>query len=635
MFLHDTLRNPGRSSLLSLALAALLSACATPDWGPPPETTSATSANAAFAGGDYERAATLWQEQAVGAGPAEAARLRISAADAWLLAGRPGRAEELLRWIDWSALQARDRARLDLVLADLALRAGRPDEAAALLQQAAPAVPAPSRSRYEDLQARARRQLTDPAMRDISSAARQVESMGFYDVGASLQLMRTLENVSSGELAIRAENPRADRQLTGWMDLALVIRRHLVRPEGVGQAVAQWKSRHPYHLLTEGQALDTWLNYRQQFRPPGRVAVLLPESGRYQAAAKAIRDGLVSAYLDDPGGSEILFFSTEGDDSTTISAYFNALDAGAELIIGPLRKEAIEAMLNLAGMATPVLALNELPANFDAPAYLQGQVHGISLSQEQEAAAAARRAAASGYQRAMVLAPEGAWGERMVLAFEAQFLQDDREIVASGRYLESQNDHSNTLERALKIDQSKARRKKLENTLQMPLEFEPTRRDDVDMIFLAANSGQARLLRPQLRFHDAGDIPVYSTGRVFSGQPDPSRNQDLNGLRFAATPWQLRHGSPEEIPGLESLRRGTLGSLFALGQDAWELLPWLGLMDKDRGFVFSGESGFYRSSASGMLLREPAWAEFQRGRPVPLPDPAPPQTTETTAATLP
>ena len=38
------------------------------------------------------------------------------------------------------------------------------------------------------------RQLTDPAMRDLSRAARQVEGMGFYDVRAALELMRILEN---------------------------------------------------------------------------------------------------------------------------------------------------------------------------------------------------------------------------------------------------------------------------------------------------------------------------------------------------------------------------------------------------------------------------------------------------------
>jgi len=114
---------------------------------------------------------------------------------------------------------------------------------------------------------------------------------------------------------------------------------------------------------------------------------------------------------------------------------------------------------------------------------------------------------------------------------------------------------------------------------------------------------------------------VYATARIYSGQPNPSRNQDLNGFRFPATPWQLSHPRKEDIPELASIRKGTLGSLFALGQDAWNLLPWLELMKKDPGFKFPGQSGYYHSVRSDMLQREPAWAEFSRGVPITLKSP--------------
>ena len=118
--------------------------------------------------------------------------------------------------------------------------------------------------------------------------------------------------------------------------------------------------------------------------------------------------------------------------------------------------------------------------------------------------------------------------------------------------------------------------------------------------------------------HDAGDVPLYATARIFSGQPDSARNQDLNGIRFPATPWQLEHASRDKVPGLASIRNGSLGSLFALGQDAWNMLPWLELMRKDPNFTFPGQSGFYHSGPGPNLHREPAWAEFSRGRPVAL-----------------
>lgn len=605
--------------LTGMVLALLLlGGCATTgtDSGFPER--SAISADDAFLRGDYRQAATLWQQEALTASAPDASRLRVRAADAWLRAGRQAEAEETLGWVERRELDDAHQSILDLVLADLALRRDRPDEAEFLLSQSTTALPSSYRARFRDLQRRVTAALSSPASRDLAEAARLSRAMPYYDPIAALEILRSLENVSSGELAIRADNPRGERQFTGWLDLALVIRRNLVDPAGVTAAITEWKNRHPYHPLDQRQALDTWLRYRQLFQPPERIAVLVPGSGRLQAAGEAVRDGVMSAFLAQPGSSEILVFETGDDAQSAISAYFSALDAGADLIVGPLRKESVAAMLQLAGLSTPVLALNDLPDGFTAPSGLEDRVMGMSLSQDREVREIARQAIRAGHERAAVIAPATDWGERMSLAFQAEFLQEDREIVAAVRFLESQNDHSSALERLLEIDQSKARKRRLENTLQTTLEFEPVRRQDIDFIFMAANGAQARLIRPQLRFHDAGDVPVLSPGRVYSGVPDPVRNQDLNGIRFAATPWQLDHATRQDIPGMESLRGGALGSLFAVGQDAWNIIPWLELMRKDPEFTFNGASGHYRLGQQGTLQRAPAWAEFRKGLAAPL-----------------
>ncbi|MEJ2402205.1 MAG: penicillin-binding protein activator [Xanthomonadales bacterium] len=610
-------------TFLNIALAALLGVlllgCQAPGGVESATAPGATDPEAAFYRGDYARAARGWEAQAQAADPAVAGSLWISAANAWALAERPEAAREALRRLDRTTLLASDRSRMNLVLADLALQGGRPDEADILLREAEATLPSASRSRYEGLYARLFEQLTGPSSRELGQAVQIGESMRYYDPNATVEIMRLLENVTLGELAIRAANPRADRRTAGWLDLARVIRESLPRPERAEARIAEWKTRYPGHILTEAQGLDTFLRYRQDFMSPLRVAVLLPGSGRLQAAGEALRDGLMNAYLQNPMRSELQFFPTDDDPESAIAAYFSALDAGANLIVGPLRRESVEAMLRLPGMATPVLALNDLPDPWTDLPGLEGRVRGISLSQDAEAAATASRAVRSGYERAMVLAPETAWGERMAGAFQDEFLRDDQQIVAALRYPERENDHSALLERALKIDESEARKRQIENTLQTRVGFEPVRRDDIDMIFLAADATQARLIRPQLRFHDAGDIPVYATGRVYDGQPDATRNQDLNGIRFPTTRWQLEHTEKDTIPDLASLRGGALAPLFALGRDAWNILPWLGLMNRDPGFLFPGESGDYRAGLDGALKRDPAWAEFRRGRPAPLP----------------
>lgn len=601
------------AAALCISLALLLGACGAPTVRTAPDS---GDARADFAQGRYEQAALDWQRQAAQAEPGAAAALWVNAADAWMLAGRPDEARNALGWVDKARLDQADTARLDLVLADLALRSERPDEAEALLQQAAAAVPPASRGRYEALYDRLVAQLSAPASQDIARAAQLSEGLRYYDPQAAVEMMQTLESVSSAELAVRAANPRAERQLTGWLDLAWVVRNHLVEPAGVEDAVGAWKQRHPYHVLNESQALDTWLRYRQGFKPPRRIAVILPAAGRLQAAGEAIRDGFLSAFAASPGRSELLFFPTDDDPQSPIDAYFSALDAGADWIVGPLRQESVAAILELAGMTTPMLALNDLPAGYAAPPGLEGRVLGLSLSQDAEAGVVAVRAAAQGFESALVLAPESEWGERMVRAFEDEFLQEDRQIIASLRYVETENDHSGVLQRALKIDESKARKQRLENTLQTRLEFEPLRRQDVDVIFMPSTPTQARLLRPQLKFHDAGGIPAYATGRVFSGQPDPARNRDLDGVRFPTTRWQIEHAEQEDVPDVESLRGGNLAALFALGQDAWNLLPWLELMHRDPTFRFPGQSGSYSDARLGTLYREPAWAVFRNGRPM-------------------
>lgn len=607
------------STVWILMCVLLLAACAgAPPPAPTPGERQQVDPVVAFADGRYAEAAEGWERQALTASPQEAAALRVLAANAWLLAGRSGNARATLRWVDREILAGTDRARLDLVRADLAVRDERAAEAEALLQGIDETLPPYWMDRYRQIAANLQRLLDRPGSRDLSRAEEIARSVETYDPVAALELLRSLENVPSGELAWRAENPRADRNLTGWLDLTAVLRAHLVRPQGLESAIDRWKGRHLFHPLTREQALDLWLRYRQQFVPPSPVAVLVPGSGRFAAAGRAIRDGVVAAHADEPAGSELTFLNTGDDPLDAASAYFEAAEFGAQWIVGPVRPDSVSALLNLAGLSTPVLALNSLPAAYLPPAGLQGRIHGLSLSQEEEVRAIARAVRSRELRRAVILAPETEWGERMATIFREEFLRDDTQIVDSSRYLESDNDHSAVLERLLRIDESRARARSLENTLQMNLDYEPVRREDIDVIFLAANAVQGRLLRPQLRFHGASDVPVYATSRIYTGVPNPVRDQDLDGIRFPITPLQLQTSDGEERYEFSSQRDGAFASLHALGRDAWRILPFLPLMSRDPDFHFEGDSGTYRLGPGGNLVRDPAIAEFRGGRPVPV-----------------
>ncbi len=618
LYQHDKHHLPVRRYAILALCLALLHACSGAPTAPAVVKQAEPTAEQAFAEGNYAQAARLWQQQSAASSEPTASSLRVHAADAWILADNIPQAQDNLRRVEKSQLSATDSTRMILVQADLALHNDQPNEAASLLRKAQPDLPESMQQRFDQLAQNAQRMLAQPASHDLSHALAVVKTSTSYQPEESLQFLQSLQDIPSSELALRATNPRDDQTTAGWLDLALVIRQNLVRAESVQQNIEDWKGRYPNHFMTTENALDLWLLYRQEFTPPQKIAVLLPSQGPLLAAAEAIRDGIMTAYIASPGGAELLFFNTGDAGELAGPAYSEAMEKGADWVIGPLEKPAIDALLKLPGLATPVLALNDLPANFTPPVGLAGHVQAISLSQDQETRAVAREAIAAGFHHAIVLAPETEWGERMVQDFRDEFLHEDRQIVAAASYLESENDHSPTLEHLLEIDESKARKLHLENALQMKLEFEPVRRDDVDMLFLVASSAQGRSIRPQLRFLDAGDIPVYSTGRIFTGRHDPTGDQDLNGIRFPITPLQLRSDSAEPAPTLVSLRAGSFSSLYALGLDAWNMLPWLDLMKRDPDFRFPGASGTYRSGPTGELHRDPAFALFIRGEPVPL-----------------
>ena len=104
-------------------------------------------------------------------------RLRVRAADAWLLAGDEKLAKDNLRWVEKSELTPADAARLNLVLADFALRARRPEEAESLLREASAELPA-SRGRgfsSTELSEDAAPMLALPGARDIRAVIEKFE----------------------------------------------------------------------------------------------------------------------------------------------------------------------------------------------------------------------------------------------------------------------------------------------------------------------------------------------------------------------------------------------------------------------------------------------------------------------------
>jgi len=472
-----------------------------------------------------------------------------------------------------------------------------------------PAVEAPVAPELPD-------QTTDQSVttfdRRLAEVTELSSSMTGYQPDVAMEIMRSLESVPSGLLETMIDSQLYDPELTDWLELSLQVRTLLINGSSVKAAARTWANYHYGHSITAANFPELVSSYSTLFPVPALVAILLPTEGSLDAVARAIRDGILSAYLERPGDAVIRFYSSGNDAESAIAAYLQAKKDGATQIIGPLRIESTRALSGLTDLSIPTLLLND--AGSDQPVRA-GLINSLAMSRTEEATAIARSALAQGQDKALVIVPDSPWGTRMETAFASEFEQGEGHISATTHFDTSAADHSAMLTQVLKIDESKQRKTDLQSRLGIPLTFEPSRRDDFDFIFMVAKPVEGRELKPLLRFHDAGDIPVYAMSRIFSGKVNQATDHDLNGIVFPTTRWQLETPTTATLE-LASIRGGAMGNFYALGQDAWRLLPWLPLMQKDPDLWFPGDVGSLRLQANGQLYRQPAWAQFSAGRPV-------------------
>ena len=146
------------------------------------------------------------------------------------------------------------------------------------------------------------------------------------------------------------------------------------------------------------------------------------------------------------------------------------------------------------------------------------------------------------------------------------------------------------------------------------LAFQPRRRGDAQFIFAPSQAQTARQLRPQLRFHYAGDLPTYSTSDAY--EPHASANQDLDGLIFPDMPWVFGVGA-RTAQVRDALRSAwgegaeERGKLFAFGFDAYQLSLAL---PAGRSADIDGLTGTLRLESDRRIRRQLVWAQIANGQ---------------------
>ena len=350
---------------------------------------------------------------------------------------------------------------------------------------------------------------------------------------------------------------------------------------------------------------------------PNQIALLLPMSGEYQREGESILHGFLSAHYslnqNNIGAKKIKIYDTQKFLTSEI-AYSQAVNEGADFVVGPLLPNSVKELSNRIAFNVPILTLNSLKVDESLIGMYQ-----FSLSSTDEAISTSSKVIMDRNKVGLILAPDNEWGKQLEAIYKGTFQSMDGVIVESKFYDPKKKDFSSELKSSLGISLSEKRYSRLSANLREKIIYNPRRRQDIDFIFfVAADTTTAKLLKSQLNYHLSGDkpIPIYSTSTIYS---DNTNLDDLNGIIFTDAPWVIDQQTwLGNLPSL--LRKYWPGDAIqsrqnAMGYDAYFLMAAINSMKNNYMEELNGATGQLFMEEDGKIRRRLAWAKLIDGKP--------------------
>ncbi len=594
--------------LSALCLAALLAACASSPssrLGELPRTPDASIEQ-------------LLEQAANSKTPEKAALLRLSAADQAYRQKDNARAARILEQVQLDTLKPAQQVFASTLSAELALSRNQPKAALTALSH-------PSLTHLNelpaDLQARTRSAHAAAFEADGQTLAAAQERIALAPLLSGNAAAANNDTIWSLVAALPPEQLQAGGSdtLGGWTSLALAVK-SAGTLEQQQAAIDTWKAQNPNHPAA--LQLPTPLVKLKSLtsQPLNKIALLLPQEGQLAGVARALRDGFMAAHFQaqQAGQNPPAIQVFDSSRLTSLDDFYRqAQAAGVQLVVGPLEKPLVKQLAAYPQLPITTLALNYSDAGQNNPP----QLYQFGLAAEDEAREVSRRAYADGKRRAVALVPSGEWGDRVLAAFRQDWEAKGGTLLAAERIAQPVA-LAQQIADLFQLRQSEGRAKSLQSTVGGNVSAQPSRRQDIDFIFLASTPQQAQQIKPTLNFQYAGDVPVYATSNVYSASGDVNQYNDMTGILFCETPWLLdtTNGLRQQVVRQWPQAAGSLGRLYAMGVDAYSLAPRLGQLKTLPDNRIEGLSGSLSMSPSQRIERQLPWAEFAGGQVKRLPD---------------
>ena len=419
------------------------------------------------------------------------------------------------------------------------------------------------------------------------------------DEAVSDRLFGYLLRLDTATLA-EARRGARDPNWRQWLEMQVVYR------EGP-EALAAWMTRPS--ALPQRPAMPQHVTRWVTAESVDHIALVLPLGGRLAGAGEAILSGAIDqlyTLFPDPSSRPTLTTLNSTQPVGIRDLYRQAVADGADLIIGPLIKEEVASLGQLAQRTVPVIALNRTDSLTES---FSRNWMSLSLAPEDEARQIADVAFGQACRHAIVVGVNSDRGARLLSSFTDRWTQHGGRIRGQ-LVVDNPADTNTEMGKLLGSGSSDQRIRAVERAFDLPVDARGRGRSDFECIFmLAPDAATARTWRPLLVFHMTGDIPVYATSAINDGMAD-TRNRDLNGVVFVETPTMF---PPEMTDRLSRLR--------ALGRDALTLAQHWQQTIETTHWVVRGQTGLLRRKQDGSVERELELATFDgaRIRPAAIP----------------
>lgn len=559
--------------------------------------------------GDYKQAAKIYQGLASKEKSPAKDKLLLRALDLYIKSRQYPLARKSAVSIKPSLLSSRERVLYHLLYGKSEIKLGHQRNALKQLDQISPSLLArPEQQLYHILRVKALEGLD----KDFDSVRERIQLSRFLDEGGEYEhnnrkIAKTLRQITPARL--RHQRSAAPQTLRGWVDYILISQETLPDSAERERYLQRWRDQYPGHpAVYSAITPQTVERPAQSFGVPSNIAVLLPHSGSYTAAAHAIKQGMLTA-RDEQDGSftpRIKFYDSTAADITTI--YQRTLSDGAEFIIGPLLKQTIQQLLESNTLDKPMLALNQLDG------VAQNNLYQLGLNPRDEIEQAAALAWQDGHRRALVFVPETSLGARAGRLFSEYWDALGGKTLEIVSYTSNPKELSKSVSALLNLNESLSRRRRLQNQVGK-LEFTPRPRHDADMLFMLAKPTEARIVRPLLSFYRVSNLPVYTTSKVYSGKPNPSLDRDLSGIVFCGDSSQFDQSILEmqqEIAAQYQVAARNI-PLFNLGYDTYALISELSNLQQNPARRMSGKTGTLWLDSDNNLRRQLTCGKFKDG----------------------